>query len=1001
MAEDNSITDNFALNWLPYFSPEGDVLPDILFAVECGICGNQLAISQPPDDEDIETFCVLPCGHAFGHQCINSWLGDSYNMREAISSCIVGGDGLPSECENCRSDGASSSHWDGNDDEGGFDDQFQPSFPLESEFSRMNLGGGPSNAYGMNPSPPRLDEVEEQLYGAGPDGNPQTPLDDFFESMFGVSPEPMPHDHRGELVNTLGQSVANIFHRLRSGSLRLPVTEDNQSGGDDAISYIYEEWQRRLPEIREKFSTDWPLWDGMQKISASVQGILQELHIREQELLDNNESLQKKDNRFDFLVSALEEFINGNNGLRYHNGLLASLLSTERDKLEDDARVAAEMEVLSTFLTHYAVQREQDPIDDWDFNAGIHEIINSTIYEILNLFSFDITPAQVPANAHIITRFELLWELCGETEKESRNLRLPETNPKFPGEKSINDALPYEYPSALHTRDIRLLKILPGTGEDQIKCRLEADEQEKGHQVRLMREIYSKAKTTTIWLGDSSQNQDRSFNAEGSFTPLPAGFGGHNIDGDDLVAIIEECSKYRMDGEWDEKQWAIYAMLHRCMDQIQLNEWWERIWTLQEAALPPKAPDLLFKGRRIPFDALIAAEDFILKFGHLGEHYNRQIAKSRSVMGEDVTRVVQSLAAAQPGIPGGVPLLMRIRRGLENDQRGPIIKTFTVILLFTDVYKATNPLDNIFALGSLLPEYSGKLIKVDYAEHYSDVFKRATARSFNSSMQLYLMSNFNFLFETALRKQKESQGASQEKSQEQPHVPSWVLDLTYSDTRLRGAHSVRKATDRVTVEAFVSRHWAPHIEGRADDDVCFATPTTLFCTGCYVDEISGCPEIPSIGDDDETRVLTRFLIHTVYELRGQPVPEDIWKSITTHGCEESKLLYSLTRFFSLQREDDMARGDYEELIKSRNREAAGKPAVVTATGLIGIGTAPVLEGDYLCWVCGAPVYLILRRVEDLDGVEKHRIIARVALFEAPPDMTKRIESLPMRRFQIV
>ncbi|GAW18865.1 hypothetical protein ANO14919_083470 [Xylariales sp. No.14919] len=917
----------------------------------------------------------------------------------------------------------------------------------------------------MNPSPPRLDEVEEQLYGAGPDGNPQTLLDDFFKSMFGVSPEPMPHDHRGELVDALGQSVANIFRRLRSGSLRLPVTEDNQSGGDDAISYIYEEWQRRLPEIREKFSTDWPLWDGMQKISASVQGILQDLRNREQELLDNNESLQKKDNRFDFLVSALEEFINGNNGLRYHNGLLASLLSIERDKLEDDARVAAEMEVLSTFLTHYAVQREQDPIDDWDFHAGIHEIINSTIYEILNLFSFDITPAQVPANAHIITRFELLWELCGETEKENRNLRLPETKPKFPGEKSINNALPYEYPSALHTRDIRLLKILPGTGEDQIKCRLEvhelgegvipealsyvwgsprqekkkvlvdekdfdvfenlygilqalrntntartvwvdaicinqADEQEKGHQVRLMREIYSKAKTTTIWLGDGGPNQDRSFDTEGSFTPLPPGFGGHNIDGDDLVTIIEECSKYRMDGEWDEKQWAIYAMLHRCMDQIQLNEWWERIWTLQEAALPPKAPDLLFKGRRIPFDALIAAEDIMLKFGRLGEHYNTQIAKSRSVMGEDVTRVVQSLAAAQPGIPGGIPLLMRIRRGLENDQRGPIIKTFTAILLFTDVYKATNPLDNIFALGSLLPEYSGKLIKVDYAEHYSDVFKRATARSFNSSMQLYLMSNFNFLFETALRTQKESQGASQEESQEQPHVPSWVLDLTYSDTRLRGAQSVRKATDRVTVEAFVARHWAPHIEGRADD-VCLATPTSLFCTGCYVDEISGCPEIPSIGDDDETRVLTRFLIHTVYELRGQPVPEDIWERITTHGSEESKLLYSLTRFFSLQREDDMARGDYEELIKSRNREAAGKPAVVTATGLIGIGTAPVLEGDYLCWVCGAPVYLILRRVEDLDGVEKHRIIARVALFEAPPDMTKRIESLPMRRFQII
>ncbi len=128
---ENSISDNFAPNWLPYFSPEGDILPDVVFHVDCQICDKKLAISQPVDDEN-EPFVVLPCGHAFGLSCIKTWLRRSPNatcpscrsplwysecehyitpkpiqlgvdnMREAISKRIVGQDGLPSHCRGCR-----------------------------------------------------------------------------------------------------------------------------------------------------------------------------------------------------------------------------------------------------------------------------------------------------------------------------------------------------------------------------------------------------------------------------------------------------------------------------------------------------------------------------------------------------------------------------------------------------------------------------------------------------------------------------------------------------------------------------------------------------------------------------------------------------------------------------------------------------------------------------------------------------------------------------------
>ncbi|KAI8949492.1 hypothetical protein F4801DRAFT_580317 [Xylaria longipes] len=64
MATDNSIGDNYAPNWLPYFSLDGDIFCD--FDVECQICNKRLAITELADGEDIEDFCVLPCGHAFG-----------------------------------------------------------------------------------------------------------------------------------------------------------------------------------------------------------------------------------------------------------------------------------------------------------------------------------------------------------------------------------------------------------------------------------------------------------------------------------------------------------------------------------------------------------------------------------------------------------------------------------------------------------------------------------------------------------------------------------------------------------------------------------------------------------------------------------------------------------------------------------------------------------------------------------------------------------------------
>ncbi|KAI0395956.1 hypothetical protein F5Y17DRAFT_160796 [Xylariaceae sp. FL0594] len=187
------LTENYAPNWLPFYSPDDDgcIMQDLHVDAECAICHDRLAVTRPArspspspnnyasssesaspplnpttpspppqdpiesesgegekgegeqesrrGDSEAEAFCVLPCGHAFGHACMDQWLrirlhttsdGDTTttcpscraslrhercghvvrlrrleygrvsNMRQAIEECIYE-DQLPGVCKDC------------------------------------------------------------------------------------------------------------------------------------------------------------------------------------------------------------------------------------------------------------------------------------------------------------------------------------------------------------------------------------------------------------------------------------------------------------------------------------------------------------------------------------------------------------------------------------------------------------------------------------------------------------------------------------------------------------------------------------------------------------------------------------------------------------------------------------------------------------------------------------------------------------------------------------
>ncbi|KAI1108768.1 hypothetical protein F5Y14DRAFT_458950 [Nemania sp. NC0429] len=84
MPAENTVSDHYALNWLPFISPEGKVLSDLVnLEVDCAICSKRLAITEPADEaKEIEDFTILPCSHAFCYPCASTWI-----QRSARSNC--------------------------------------------------------------------------------------------------------------------------------------------------------------------------------------------------------------------------------------------------------------------------------------------------------------------------------------------------------------------------------------------------------------------------------------------------------------------------------------------------------------------------------------------------------------------------------------------------------------------------------------------------------------------------------------------------------------------------------------------------------------------------------------------------------------------------------------------------------------------------------------------------------------------------------------------------
>ncbi|KAI0549238.1 heterokaryon incompatibility protein-domain-containing protein [Xylaria curta] len=544
-------------------------------------------------------------------------------------------------------------------------------------------------------------------------------------------------------------------------------------------------------------------------------------------------------------------------------------------------------------------------------------------------------------------------------------------------------------------------------------CINQSDLEEKSQQVRFMRDIYSKAQKTTIWLGDWPTEQVISESnlmedPDYILTLALLRFEGGTVDKYDLSGILEEVLKYETD-TWDERGLALAIMLFRCLNSIMTHKWWERVWTIQEAALSPNEPIIHFRGYSFLLCTVISAIDVANNIVHKrrdifdplyasfeenhATHFMAASLLRYMLQWQEMGRSRDSLLFLRPGA--------QIGNRMANVQD----RIFPTLLGVVHTYRATDPRDQIFALESLLIESAGRLINVDYTESTETVFRRITARCLNQLPEKSI-SLYGLLIEDQNNHTIDFSG------------PSWVHNFAYSGVKIGGVKT-RKTIHQIIHSPDRER---PILECSSGQAICYATPKTLFCSGVTMSIICYTQQVPDLSQTDSEGLSEYFkttrqewldLVMTDRSLQEHKQGTTMENSKTREKdagesavAENFSQFPNQSKFWKLLMLDSASRDNLSVKVPSASsiswesvsafQKTTGTHLFVTKNGIMGLATAPVQEDDVLAIIHKYPNYVILRPVEShwstSQNEGKHRIVARAAITDNQDEIRARIDA---------
>lgn len=196
------------------------------------------------------------------------------------------------------------------------------------------------------------------------------------------------------------------------------------------------------------------------------------------------------------------------------------------------------------------------------------------------------------------------------------------------------------------------------------------DDEEKSQQVNLMRDIYASANTCVVWFGDFLDQGITMIEATATLNTLRKMAEEHPRK---LLVNYEGVNGER---------------LTAAMSVFMRNEWWKRLWTLQEIVLPPKAV-IAWGLLSLPWEIVSSAA------------FNRVNTMIPSYQKAADPIMNESLSVFDSHLTAGVIGIKFLREFWQGERSMTPIEVFWR----TGARKSTDPRDKVYSLAGLLSKF--------------------------------------------------------------------------------------------------------------------------------------------------------------------------------------------------------------------------------------------------------------------------------------------------------
>ncbi|KAI2779370.1 heterokaryon incompatibility protein-domain-containing protein [Daldinia loculata] len=474
---------------------------------------------------------------------------------------------------------------------------------------------------------------------------------------------------------------------------------------------------------------------------------------------------------------------------------------------------------------------------------------------------------------------------------------------------------------------IRLVGEIRTVWVDQL-CINQQDEEEKANQVALMGRIYSTTSQCLIWLGEIGQDISLSDAQTGLDFIYYVSEGKRKQEGTSELSVSVDFDSVE----------ALRGPM-RALDSIGLknNPWWARMWTLQEAVLPPKAC-VLWGQLSIQWEIIVSAASRWISLP-----YDPVIYAYYDTL-YNIFSQVRGLVFAK-----------------ENRQ-GPLDTAFR-----WSFRGASNPLDKVYGLIGLFPPGTFPRARAcDYGLSPATLYAMFTAD---------LIEHHQSLHPIALRYLRNL-------PQSTPELPRWALDLAVSGPQfaftldggdygwyLMSTYDCYNACGATTID------WSRF---RYDK-----TLNALELTGCMLDSIAVAGPRPR-GEEPDTSNLSRAgvarMIQDWYQIaeefyQNQPRhesiyytnswPESFWKGLLANIKLDSDSFSegpATSEDIALAKEF-VRTGSRNETYYSMFANLVHRKMIITKTGLLGFGPHHAEVGDQVWILPGGKMPFVLRPSE--------------------------------------